>query len=240
MKTDFHFTFSNLERQLALALECNYKFLSCKEYVEKKASGLMPERVIVNRVDIDFSCKKAKKLVDIFNRLGIKATFFVRLHAPEYNPFDFENYLSLKYIRDTGHEIAYHSEIVDQAAIWDEDTSDCLKRDIEVLNTMLKIKIVGVASHGGMTGLNNLDFWKNKKPSDFGLLYEGYDTQPEFNLFNESFYISDSEWTRWKCYKNGELIARDHRTFGEHLYDKHHLIYLLIHADTYFERHFYE
>ena len=31
-----------------------------------------------------------------------------------------KNYRILKSIRDSGHEIGYHSEIVDQAAIWDE------------------------------------------------------------------------------------------------------------------------
>ena len=35
----------------------------------------------------------------------------------------------------------------------------------------------GVASHGGMTGLNNLDFWKDREPSDFGLTYEAYREQ---------------------------------------------------------------
>ena len=50
-----------------------------------------------------------------------------------------------------------------------------LEKDIDVLNRMLEIKIEGIASHGGATGLNNLDFWKNKKASDFGCKYEAYD-----------------------------------------------------------------
>lgn len=53
---------------------------------------LSKEKILINRVDIDFSVKKAVKLGKIFNDLGIKATFFIRLHAPEYNPFSFENY----------------------------------------------------------------------------------------------------------------------------------------------------
>ena len=32
------------------------------------------------------------------------------------------------------------------------------RRDVDVLNRILDISIRGVASHGGMTGLNNLDF----------------------------------------------------------------------------------
>ena len=240
MKADFHFTFANLERQLLVAIERGYQFLTCEAYVLAKSSRAILPKTLVSRVDIDFSCKKAKRLAEIFSRLGIKATFFVRLHAPEYNPFDFENYQALKYIRDAGHEIGYHSEVVDQAAIWDEDAVVCLMRDIEVLNAMLQVKTKGVASHGGMTGLNNLDFWKDKKASDFGLAYEAYEKSLSFNLFDESFYISDSEWTRWKCYNCGKLVDGDQRSLADHVLDGHKLIYLLLHPDTYFERHFYE
>jgi len=209
-----------------------YTFINCSEYADRKHE-LQP-LTIVNRVDIDLSVKKADRLRDIFDRLDIKASFFVRLHAPEYNPFSFENYRILKAIRDSGHEIGYHSEVVDQATIWNEDAEKCLIRDVDTLNRMFNIEIKGVASHGGMTGLNNLDFWKDKKASDFGLLYEAYD------WFNDMFYISDSEWTQWKCYNKGKLKEGDHRSFDKHVMDKHPLIYLLIHSDTYFHKHCYE
>ena len=238
MNNQFHFTFSNLESQYRAALDAGYQFLTCRQYLQYKDN--LPELVVVNRVDIDLSVKKADRLRDIFDRLGIKASFFVRLHAPEYNPFSFENYRILRAIRDSGHEIGYHSEVVDQAAIWNEDAVDCLRRDMDVLNRMLGIEVEGVASHGGMTGLNNLDFWKERKASDFCLKYEAYTESDSFNLFNDSFYISDSEWTRWKCYKYGKLVKDDHRSFEEHLSDRHHLIYLLIHPDTYFDGHIYE
>jgi len=238
MKNDFHFTFANIEAQYRAALDAGYKFITCIEYAERK--GSLPDLTIVNRVDVDLSVKKADRLREIFNRLCIKASFFVRLHAPEYNPFSFENYRILKAIRDSGHEIGYHSEIVDQAAIWEEDAEDCLRRDIAILSRMLEIEIKGVASHGGMTGLNNLYFWREKKASDFGLIYEAYDKSPSFNLFDNSVYISDSEWVRWKCYKGGELCQGDRRSFSEHIYEKYPLICLLIHPETYFDRHFYE
>lgn len=237
---DFRFTYQSLENQLRKAVSIGYSFMTIEEYYEKSKKKLLPKKIIINRVDIDFSCKKAKILAEIFNELDIKATFFVRLHAKEYNPFDFENYLCLKYIKETGHEIGYHSEVVDESVIWDEKPDVCLQRDIDVLERLLDIKIKGIASHGGMTGLNNLDFWKDKKVMDYNLLYEAYENSDNFNLFFNSFYISDSEWTRWKCYKDGKLILNDNRDFGEHLDDGHDVIYLLIHPDTYYARHFYE
>jgi len=238
MSKDFHFTFANIEAQYRAALDAGYQFITCLEYAENKPK--LPDLTIVNRVDIDLSVKKADCLRDMFDRLGIKASFFIRLHATEYNPFSFENYRILKAIRDSGHEIGYHSEIVDQAAIWDEDAADCLRRDIEVLNRILDIQVKGIASHSGMTGLNNLDFWRDRIAEEFGMVYEAYGKTEKFNLFGSAFYISDSEWTRWKCYKNGVRCEGDNRNFSEHIKDMHSLIYLLIHSDTYFDRHPYE
>lgn len=240
MSHQFTFTFEYIESQIKATLDAGYSFKTCEEYFNLKSRGEVPKLCVVNRVDIDLSCKKARRLAEIFNRLGVKASFFVRLHAPEYNPFSFENYSVLKFIRDSGHEIGYHSEIIDQAAIWNEDPADCLKRDVEILNKMLNIEVKGVASHGGMTGLNNLDFWKDKSAKDFNLFYEAYDKEVSFDLFKNSFYISDSEWTRWKCYNRGKLIEGDRRPLSEHAKEGHSLIYLLIHPDTYFDRHFYE
>lgn len=239
MKHKFTFTFDYIQSEFEKVLSYGYKVLTCEEYVKWKQHK-SKELVLVNRVDIDFSVKKTEILVDIFNSFGIKATFFIRLHAPEYNPFSFENFRIIRKILDTGHELGYHSEVIDQSAIWDEDPTICLHRDIDVINRMFQTNIKGVASHGGMTGLNNLDFWKDKKAKDFGLLYEAYDTEPEFNLFNDSFYVSDSEWTRWKCYDKGKLVSNDKRSISEHAENKHQLMHVLIHPDTYFNRHFYE
>lgn len=236
----FEFTYNKIEEQYRIVKELGYKFITCEEYLEVKKSNDVVSKFVVNRIDIDFSIKKTKKLVAIFNELGIKGTFFLRLHAPEYNPFSFENYKIIRYLLESGHELGYHSEVIDQSVIWNEDAIECLKRDLDIINRIFKVQVKGVASHGGMTGLNNLDFWKDKKASDFGLLYEAYDHQPEFNLFQESFYVSDSEWTRWKCYNKGVLVKDDKRNFAEHAKDGHSLLHVLIHPDTYFDSHFYE
>ncbi|MDZ4845185.1 MAG: hypothetical protein SH857_06505 [Chitinophagales bacterium] len=233
------FSFQYIKNQFEQLLTGGYEIITCCDYLDYKKRGAQ-NKVLVNRVDIDFSVKKTERLIHIFNELGIKASFFLRLHAPEYNPFSFENYRIIKNLISTGHELGYHSEVIDEAHIWNEDAARCLIRDIEVLNRIYGIKIKGVASHGGMTGLNNLDFWKDKAPGNFGLYYEAYDKQPEFNLFHESFYVSDSEWVRWKCYDKGKLISGDTRSLAEHAEDGHRILHSLIHPDTYYDRHFYE
>jgi hypothetical protein len=238
--SEFQFTFENIKQQYKTAIEAGYSIITCDEYFQLKGGNKVPAKCIVNRVDIDFSIKKAETLRQIFKSLNIKGTFFIRLHAAEYNPFSFENYRIIKELIADGNEIGYHSEVMDESAIWEEDAVKCLRKDIDVINKMFDTEIKGVASHGGITGLNNLDFWKTHKASEFGLNYEAYTDDADFNLFNNSFYISDSEWIRWKCYNNGKLISGDNRSFGEHVQDNHKLIYILIHSDTYYHKHFYE
>ena len=238
-KSIFQFTFQNLQNQYELILNEGYEVIDCKEYCEYKKKGLQ-NKVLVNRVDIDECPKRAERLALVFRKLNIKATFFIRLHAKEYNPFSFENYRILKFIQKAGFEIGYHSEIVDEAAIWQEDEAVCLKRDIQLLETGLGAKIYGIASHGGMTGLNNLDFWKTRSPQQFGLMYEAYDQEKTFNLFQESLYVSDSCWTYWKAYLNGVQIPNDHRPPASHAKEGHRILAMLIHPETYFDKHFYE
>ena len=240
MNQPFKFTFENIKNEYQQVINLDYQFITCQEYVSLKKENKLARKTVVNRVDIDFSVRKSLRLIEIFNELNIKASFFLRLHAPEYNPFSFENYKIIKFLIDSGHELGYHSEVIDQSIIWNEDAKECLLRDIKVINEMFNINIKGVASHGGMTGDNNLDFWKERKASDFNLLYEAYDHQPEFNLFQEAFYVSDSEWTRWKSYNKGKLEEGNRKSFLENALDAHPLIYLLIHPDTYYETHLSE
>lgn len=230
------FTFKYLEDQLTTAARLGYSFLRCDDVLGRSFSS--DARYVIVRVDIDENVDKANLILDIFARQKVRASFFVRLHGA-YNPFSFANYLTLRRIRDEGHEIGYHSEIIDESAIWGEDPSDCLRRDLSVLESMLDISVRGVASHGGRTGLNNLDFWNNHSPSDFHLDYEAYDDSERFGLFSRSLYISDSEWTQWKCYSNGVLMQGDHRSLAEHLDDDPAVIYLLLHPETFFESHVY-
>lgn len=105
---------------------------------------------------------------------------------------------------------------------------------------MLDIKIRGVASHGGITGQNNLDFWEKNCAKDLGLMYEAYDNEDQFGLFYNSTYISDSQWFKWKSYCNGELCVGDELSLSDHLKRSSPIVYLLTHPDCHFIQHIYE
>ena len=239
MKTDF--SYAALRSELTAIVNAGYRSIRCIDYADRMGKPCDPtEKLLVVRIDVDLSLAKAAPMLDILKDTGVLASFFVRLHAPEYNPFSFEGYRMLRRIVAEGHELGYHSEVVDEADIWGEDAAACLRRDIAVLSAMAGVPIVSAASHGGLTGNNNLDFFKAHDPGDFGLRYEAYENSERFNLFHASRYVSDSEWTRWKSYENGTRIDGDHRPPSGHLADAPPLLHLLVHPDTYYVNHFYE
>lgn len=229
-----NFNITHYKEIFSKALKLEYKIITCFDYFKHNYNE--NEKKIINRIDVDVDCKKAKDISDIFNELGIKATFFIRLHAKEYNPFDFDNFLHIKSIIDSGHEIGLHSEIIDCSRIWGKDPTRYLIKDLKIITEMFNTTINGIASHRGITGFNNLDYWNYHQPYEFSLIYEAYDPK----LFNNCFYISDSQITSWKCYKNGILQKDNDICICEHLSNNYNLIYLLTHPMSYFRRHVYE
>ena len=140
---NYKFIWDNLEKEYQSLLDFGYDIITCREYVMNKQN--LKSKTVANRIDVDFFVKKTEIMLNIFKKLDIKGSFFVRLHAPEYNPFSFKNYRILKRLINEGHELGYHSEIIDQGKIWNEDPKDCLIRDINVLESIFQCKIDGVA-----------------------------------------------------------------------------------------------
>ena len=233
------FTHSYLQNQLEILLASDYEFITMEQYYTD--SKTPPSKKIVTlRIDVDFSLRKLKPILSMLKKLSIKSTIFVRLHATEYNPLDFEGYKIMRDAIDHGHEIGYHSEIVDESIIWDESPDDCLVRDLSILEKLLDIKIHGIASHGGKTNLNNLSFWEHRRPEEFGLKYEAYSTTNGKNAFSSGIYVSDSEDIRWKSYKFGKLMKDNLCPPSYFATEQHPFINMLIHPDVYYAYHPYE
>lgn len=235
------FSFAELEKEYKAIKEYGYTIMGCLDYIRLNSQGerLDKERVVINRVDVDYSIKKCSKLVNIFAKLGIKGSFFIRTQGSEYNPFSFESYNVIRDIIREGHEIGYHSEIIDCAKICGTDPTEALKRNTSLLESMYDIRVHGIASHGGLTGENNLSFWDRRDAKDLGFTYEAYD-KSNLGAFYNGIYVSDSEVTRWKTYMQGKLVLGDRRKPSEHVLDGPQLIYMLIHPENYYEKHIYE
>ena len=230
-----NFTFAYYKLIFQKALENGYQIITLKEFFldEYKRN----EKIIVNRIDVDVKIDRLKKIYEIFRELGVKATIFVRLHAPNYNLLSIGNINIIKDLISIGCEIGLHTELEDVGEYCKIDKKELLKKEIELFEILFGIKVYGTASHGDMTHYNNLNFWKTNKPEDFGLIYEAYDKK----LWNNCRYVSDSEWIRWKAYENGNLLENDRRTPIEHiLEDKPKILHILTHPESWYDRYIYE
>ena len=228
------FTFNHFKAICRTALEQGYEIITLEKFFSGETDNMAKR--LVFRIDVDLEIGRLATLADIFRELGINCSVYFRLHAKQYNLLSFANFNLVKRMLAEGHEVGLHSEIVDMARICEEDPSGLLKREISLFREMFGCGLFGVASHGDHTGFNNLDFWKEHDPQEFGLSYEAYDKA----LWDHSLYVSDSEFSRWKAYRNGRLLEGDHRCACQFLKMDAPLVYLLCHPCSYYHRHFHE
>lgn len=220
-----------LGRSIDYAADLGYRFISCNEYFNLK-DELQQEKFIVLRVDVDYNLGASQLILDLLKKHSIKASFFVRLHAENYNVFSKKHSTMIKKIISEGHEIGYHSELIDMSECFEMEPSQILLEDINIFERFYGIKINGSACHGEPDGKNNLTFWDGKDAKEFNLAYEAYDNSPGFGLFYHSFYISDSDWYTWKNFTNG-VKSDTYFNVSEAIKHGYRQIYLLIHPDTF-------
>lgn len=172
---------------LEMAKEQGYAISSIQE--AERFTDKQP--LIILRHDIDRSIPKALNMARTENALGIRATYFVRVHASSYNIFEYNAYMALKEILSLGHEIGLHFEAVDFTHITGEDPLDIFLREKQVLETVLNIPVVTAAAHGEHSPAgtqHNRSFFDNISKETVGIRHNAY----EKVFFGDMKYISDS------------------------------------------------
>ena len=228
------FSFVEYARVFRDSIAAGYRVITLREFFEGAFDE--SEKLLVNRVDVDVKIDRLARLDDIFGSLGVRASIYVRLHAPAYNLLSFGNLAVLRDLARAGHEIGLHTELADAEGHCAIDGAALLRREIDLLETIAGTRVYGTASHGDMTGFNNLHFWRRHQPADFGLLYEAYDPR----LWDNCRYVSDSEWVRWKAYDNGNLMPEDRRSPDAHAREGPPVLHVLTHPESWYDRYIYE
>lgn len=228
------FTFDEYIKIFEAAKRFDYDVITVRSFFEGTYNKA--RKIIVNRVDVDVKINRVPKVLDAWSKTGAVGTFFLRLHAPNYNLLNIGNLQIARSILSSGCEVGLHTELEDIKGFLAVDPATVLREEVDLLESFLSTKIVGSASHGDMTAFNNLDFWRSHKAADFGLLYEAYDSQ----LWENCRYISDSEWTRWKAYDNGTLRPNDRRSPVEHMSEGLPVICLLTHPESWYDHYIHE
>lgn len=181
MRCDF--SLKHYAEILRKAKRSGYKIMPLINYQKCAPNG----RVLVLRHDIDFNPYRALELARVEARLGVKSSFFVRVHFDGYNPFGFKANAALLEIKALGHEVGLHYENNDYAAVAGVSASDAISREKTVLEESLGCRVAGCAAHGDFTGISNKTFFPSRKPNEFGFVYEAWEKP-----FQELFYVSDS------------------------------------------------
>lgn len=137
------FDLAHYERILTSALQQGYVFYTFRDYLE---SGQDKEQTILLRHDVDVSLQLAGQMASLEYRLGVYSTFFIRVHATRYNPFDRDNYSVLKQLLEHGFEVALHQE-ASLKSQEREKVLQWLRREKVVLESILGSPVVGVSTH---------------------------------------------------------------------------------------------
>ena len=207
------FNFTHYRAMLERALELGYEVTSFRDY--RKES----ERALILRHDVDWTIDGVTEFSEIEHDLGVTATYFVRVHAKEYNPFGYREYKTFRDVMNLGHELGLHFESMYFQEIFKEDFTKVLMREKTVLEDIYEIDIVSASAHGYLG--HSLKYDEITIESSTGL--EHYTYSPEF--ITDMHYLSDSngKWYEDKC-------------LCEYL-SEHKKVHVLIHPDWWTDHH---
>ncbi|AXJ01728.1 hypothetical protein CYPRO_2486 [Cyclonatronum proteinivorum] len=104
------FTFEAYETALKTALSRFEHILTAIAFVSADAGALENRSVLILRHDCERDLRKALRMAELEQRLGICATYYIRVHSEYYNLMQAEERQLLRQIADMGHEVSLHYE----------------------------------------------------------------------------------------------------------------------------------
>lgn len=190
------FSYRHYEECIVAARANSYEFYRFCDYEE----GLK-KRSIFMRHDVDHCLDLAVKMAEFENRMGVRTTYFIRVHSKNYNILSLGSSRKLRHILDLGHEIGLHYER-SYGKILQIDPLYGLKHDVEILENAIGRQIIGLSPHepsrdGDLTITTEI-------LQKVGLKYQAYDDV----FFKRMKYISDSS-CNWREGCMHEFVARD-------------------------------
>ncbi len=137
------FSLKNYKRCLELSLSLGYNFYTLDDYFCNRSSS---EKNIILRHDVDTQLDIALRKADIEKELGVKSTYFIRLHSHNYNFFCIKDLNKIIDILSLGHEIGLHYE-TDFYILNKKDIQQSINKEIGIMEYYLNQKIKTVCPH---------------------------------------------------------------------------------------------
>lgn len=154
----------------------NYEITNLCEFLKRDKC----RKVCILRHDIDRGINEALTLARIENKLGISASYYFRY------PKTFRKII-IKEIKDLGHEVGYHYEVLAKAKGNYEKAIELFKKELGEFNKIFPIRTI--CAHGSpLSKWNNRKLWDKYNFNDFGIIDEAYLSVN----FNEVMYLSDT------------------------------------------------
>lgn len=184
MKCDFS---SNHYRAiLKNALEAGFVITNFRDFDKVK---LQPKLMIL-RHDIDMAPAKALNLAKIEKKLGILASYFVRVHGEFYYPSEEKILPILKEIKALGHEIGLHTEAHALANLWRSNKVAIFFQEKQFLEEILAINVETAVDHADLG--RSKDFWRHHFFANVSKAAVGIKRFPQEKKYQKYHYLSDS------------------------------------------------
>lgn len=139
---DCNYTYDHYEEMLKFALDKGYAFYTTSDFFHVD----LKEPFIVLVHDVDFDMVHLKNIMGIEKKLGIKSSYFFRLHG-KYNIMFYNNYKIFKGIIENGNEIGLHYDNDFYLSFNEYDADKQLRKDCEVLSLIADIPVKCISYH---------------------------------------------------------------------------------------------
>ena len=170
------FTLKKYSELVSALKDAGYEFVTYAEYAE----GNRAERLVVMRHDVDRCIQGARRMADVEQNMGIKASYYVR-----------EKFLcyvdAIRHIADMGHEVGYHYEdLVIENGDVDKAYARCLC-NINKLRQVVDLRTITM--HGSpMSKIESKDIWQVYDYRKLGIIGE-----PQMDVdWREMVYLTDT------------------------------------------------
>lgn len=176
--SNLDFTLAKYKDLCESILESNYTTLTFSRYLSSKN---LPDKVVILRHDVDRKPEHALKMAQLEEVCGITSTYYFRMVPSVFNPD------IIRTIRDYGHEVGYHYEVLDKAK---GDFGSAIRLFEYELSEFRKIcAIQTICMHGNpLSRWNNRDLWKKYDFKNFGIIGEPYLSID----YSKVYYLTDT------------------------------------------------
>ena len=168
----------NKYRELVSALkDAGYEFVTYVEYAE----GLRADKLVVMRHDVDRQVDRARRLAEVENEMGVRASYYFR------EKFISDNSADIQHIESLRHEVGYHYEVLVTERGDVDKAYASFVRNVAELRQFVDVRTTTM--HGSPTSrFDSKHMWRVYDYKKLGLIGE-----PQFDVdWSEMFYLTDT------------------------------------------------